>query len=87
MNEKKWLEMAVAEAFRLIDENVHEYDEGAATLAEMKSGVHKIVSDTLSRVYDHAFTEGINAADLDNDSTEEEFDVEFDDEDEGDELR
>jgi len=79
-NEREWLENKTTELRKYVALIFDEYDEGRLTKAEAMARVGIMCKDSLSTTYDHAFTEGINAADLDPDSDEVEYEFEIDDE-------
>lgn len=81
-DEKQWLTNKTAELRKYIMLVIDEYDNGRITLDAAGARIGIMCKDSLSSTYDHAFTEGINAADLDGDSTEEEIDFEFEEDDE-----
>ena len=87
-DEKQWLQNKIDELRKYVGLIVEEYDEARLTKAEAMARIGIMCKDSLTTTYDHAFTEGINAADLDGDS-EEEVDVDFEfeegEEDEGEE--
>lgn len=86
-NENQWVLNKTAELRKYVMLIIDEYDNGRLTLAAAEARIGIMCKDSLNTTYDHAFTEGINAADLDPDGElEEEFDVEFEeDDDEGEE--
>lgn len=84
MTEKEWLAQASLRLRDELDDYLNEYDEARITYRVLIDKAASAIDASLSRVYDRGFTAGINAADLDGDSVEEE--IEFDlDEDEGEE--
>ena len=81
MNKQKWLATENAITCATLNSIVTDYDDAKLTREDAMNQIAKVVSNATARVYDTAFTDGLVAADLDGDSTEE-IDVEFEDDDE-----
>jgi len=82
-NEQHWLAKKQDELRKYIMLIIDEYDNGKTTLDAAGARIGLMCKAFLGYTYDHAFTEGINAADLDDDPDGEET-VEFEIDEDGD---
>ena len=61
---------------------IDDYDNGRLTLEAAKARIGIMCKDSLEKTYDRAFTDGLAAAEIDDDPGEEEVEFDFDEGDE-----
>ena len=78
---KDWLNAEHAALHQKLADTLRHYDDAHLTAGDAVTIMGTLLETTLTRVYDRAFIEGMNEAELDGDSNDE-IEVEFEDEDE-----